>query len=708
MANIFRSIARGITKKITGFESWARASSPGFGLGARNSSAFDSVWAIGGVETIAQNLASLPIVFNGQDGKRVEKLNTEQQQWVNLLTYPDPALSVGQIWELTSMVYDIEGVALWLLLDENNIPISGPLDTPSVIQVYGPRNIVPKYRDRSSNILTGWTLCVGGKQIELGIWQVVRFWKTNPKSYVEGLKLTDKVGTTLSLDHDAKEVNRGFFRRGGRASGTLKMTKRWDKDEALDYARKFKESYAGAENAGGIPLLPEGMDFSESQNNKDMDFKNLYEVNRDEIFGATKVPKHYMGVNDNINRATAEVLDSVFWLNVIRPRAMVFCGIINTRLLYGTGITMEFDFSVVPVLKLQALGVEEMKAKVAARLWRLGYPINEINRKVGLGMEIINQPWANNAHDPAEIASGAQPSGGDGESSTKGIAHPFNSMRSELEKSLKRMNDEKDDQDLAAEGDVEAAERIIRSIEKKTVDKFIPKMKETLRAYFEKLEEAQKEKLNAFFDGKSFIGKSEGDKRELTEGQVDEVLFAQPKWNATLIADIGPIHLQTYLASITTVGEELGGFVSFVQSDAQAASAAAKITSKIVGINQRLAANIKASIIDVIKAGGSRGDVMDAVGNEFKTSYNRISTIARTETGVAMNTARWDVMSVELETKQWVTAKDDGVRDTHKQYGRMKSVPIGYEYAPGLTHPQDNNASAKEVINCRCVLVRGK
>lgn len=708
MANIFRTIAQGFVRKITGFENWARASSPGFGVGSRNSSAFDSVWAIGGIETIAQNLASLPVAFNSLDGKRVEKLNEEQQRWANLLTYPDPALSVGQIWELTSMVYDIDGVAFWLLLDENNLPISSPLDVPSVIQVYTPKNIVPRYRDRTSNIVVGWTLRIGGKQIELAIWQVVRFWKTNPKSYVEGLKLTDKVGTTLSLDHDAKEVNRGFFRRGGRASGTLKMTKRWDKDEALDYARKFKESYAGAENAGGIPLLPEGMDFSESQNNKDMDFKNLYEVNRDEIFGATKVPKHYMGVNDNINRATAEVLDSVFWLNVIRPRAMVFCGIINSRLLLGTGITMEFDFSVVPVLKLQALGVEEMKAKVAARLWRLGYPINEINRKVNLGMDIIKEPWANKAHDPADIASGAQPSGGDGESSTKGIARPFDSMRSEIEKSLKRMNEDKDDQDLAAEGDVDAAERIIRSIEKKTVDKFIPGLKAVLRNYFEVLEKDQKEKIDAFFDGENFIGKVEGEKRELTEDNVDEVLFSQPKWNSTLIAEVGPFHLQTYLASVSAVGEELGGLVAFVQSDAQAASAAAKITSKIVGINQRLAANIKSSIVEVIRAGGSRGDVMEAVGNEFNASYNRIATIARTETGVAMNTARWDVMSVELETKQWITAKDDGVRDTHKQYGKMKSVPIGYEYAPGLTHPQDNNASAKEVINCRCVLVRGK
>lgn len=708
MANIFRTIAQGFVRKITGFENWARASSPGFGVVSRNSSAFDSVWAIGGIETIAQNLASLPVAFNSLDGKRVEKLNEEQQRWVNLLTYPDPAISVGQIWELTSMVYDIDGIAFWLLLDENNLPISSPLDVPSVIQVYTPKNIVPRYRDRTSNIVVGWTLRIGGKQIELAIWQVVRFWKTNPKSYVEGLKLTDKVGTTLSLDHDAKEVNRGFFRRGGRASGTLKMTKRWDKDEALDYARKFKESYAGAENAGGIPLLPEGMDFSESQNNKDMDFKNLYEVNRDEIFGATKVPKHYMGVNDNINRATAEVLDSVFWLNVIRPRAMVFCGIINSRLLLGTGITMEFDFSVVPVLKLQALGVEEMKAKVAARLWRLGYPINEINRKVNLGMDVIKEPWANKAHDPAEIASSAQPSGGDGESSTKGIARPFDSMRSEIEKSLKRMNEDKDDQDLAAEGDVEAAERIIRSIEKKTVDKFIPGLKSALRNYFESLEKAQKEKIDAFFDGKNFIGKVEGEKRELTEENVDEVLFSQPKWNSTLIAEVGPFHLQTYLASVSAVGEELGGLVSFVQSDAQAASAAAKITSKIVGINQRLAANIKSSIVEVIRSGGSRGDVMEAVGNEFNASYNRIATIARTETGVAMNTARWDVMSVELETKQWITAKDDGVRDTHKQYGKMKSVPIGYEYAPGLTHPQDNNASAKEVINCRCVLVRGK
>ena len=40
--------------------------------------------------------------------------------------------------------------------------------------------------------------------------QMIRFWKANPKSYLEGMKITDMVGNTLQLDSGAKKTNSTF------------------------------------------------------------------------------------------------------------------------------------------------------------------------------------------------------------------------------------------------------------------------------------------------------------------------------------------------------------------------------------------------------------------------------------------------------------------------------------------------------------------
>jgi hypothetical protein len=75
--------------------------------------------------------------------------------------------------------------------------------------------------------------------------------------------------------------------------------------------------------------------------------------------------------------------------------------------------------------------------------------------------------------------------------------------------------------------------------------------------------------------------------------------------------------------------------------------------------------------------------------------------------GHAANEGRWDAMSTEVETKQWLSAEDNNVRESHVKYSQMGSMPIDYEYAPGLRFPQDSGGSAEEVINCRCVIVKG-
>lgn len=669
---------------------------------------FDSVWAIGGVEIVAQSLASLPLKFiNASTGLEIDNPTREQNLLMRLLWNPDPMISTVQLFELTSMIYDIEGVCYWYLMNDEGGPIQNPLEVPARIMAFGPSKIKPRMVDVGSSIVQGWTLTDGANIRDLKMFQVIRFWKTNPASYLHGLKITDKIGTTLKLDKGAKAVNEGFFQRGARPSAVLQSTKDMEPDQLRAYGNLFAESYGSQENAGKIPMLPKSITFTPHGDAKDMDFKNLYEVNRDEMFGGTRTPKHYMGVNDSINYATAEVLDRVFWLNTIKPKCVVFSDVINSTLLLGSGMEVMFDFSGVPIIMIDELKVLDSKLKIAARYWRLGYPVNQINALLGLKMDEIKDSWANQSHDPALIGTKPQI---DDETKLVRSVEPVDSaildiVVKELESLKKKELSEADVLQLAQEGDEEAQKAYADIVMKETVDPIIPKMEKVIVSYFRRLEKSQLEKLRAFLDGDEYKTKSEP--RELNEDNVNQVLFSEQKWNQILMTDASPFHFQAYQAGIERVKKELGGFKVFSQTDEGAIAAASKITPNIVGINKRLAENIRDSLIKAMQSGGGRAEFVEAVRSEFSTSVARSNTIARTETGIAQSKARWDSMSVELETKQWLDAGDSHVRVSHREYSRAGAKPMDYEYAYNLKHPQQEGAEAGEVVNCRCVLVKG-
>ena len=679
-------------------------------FGSSVGTVFDSVWAIGGIEVVAQSIASLPLKFiNSRTGLDIENPTREQSVLMRVLWNPDPMISTVQLFELTSMIYDIEGVCYWYLMNDEGGPIQNPLEAPARIMAFGPSKIKPRMTTPGSSIVQGWTLTDGADIKELRMFQVIRFWKTNPASYLHGLKITDKIGTTLELDKGAKEVNEGFFRRGARPSAVLQSGKDMDPDQLRLYGNQFAEAYASKENAGKIPVLPKSWTFTPFGDAKDMDFKNLYEVNRDEMFGGTRTPKHYMGVNDDINYATAEVMDRVFWLNAIRPKCVVFADVINSTLLLGSGMEVMFDFSGVPIIMIDELKVLDSKLKIAARMWRLGHSVNSINSRLSLNLPEIKDAWANQAHDPTLI--GAQPQI-DNET-TKSVTRAVDPVDSkildivvkELESLKKKELSEAEVLQLAQDGDEEAQKTYAEIVMKETIDPIIPKMEKVIVSYFRRLEKSQLEKLRAFLDGDEYKTKSEP--RELNEDNVNQVLFSEQKWNQILMTDTSPFHLQAYKAGIERVKKELDGFNVFVHSDEGAIIASSKVTPNIVGINKRLAENIRDSLIRAMQSGGGRAEFVEAVRSEFSTSVARANTIARTETGIAQSKARWDAMSVELETKQWLDSGDSHVRASHRDYSKLGAKPMDFEYNTNLKHPQQEGAEAAEVVNCRCVLVKG-
>jgi SPP1 gp7 family putative phage head morphogenesis protein len=78
--------------------------------------------------------------------------------------------------------------------------------------------------------------------------------------------------------------------------------------------------------------------------------------------------------------------------------------------------------------------------------------------------------------------------------------------------------------------------------------------------------------------------------------------------------------------------------------------------------------------------------------------------IARTEIHTAQGEASHGVIDDNADYRQWITAEDDRVRDSHADmHGQI--VRSGDPYSNGLMYPGDMSGDIEEYINCRCVEV---
>lgn len=86
----------------------------------------------------------------------------------------------------------------------------------------------------------------------------------------------------------------------------------------------------------------------------------------------------------------------------------------------------------------------------------------------------------------------------------------------------------------------------------------------------------------------------------------------------------------------------------------------------------------------------------------FGTKDARAATIAQTETGRAVNTARFkQYQHGNVEEIMWIASQDEATRASHlAAHGTV--VKLGGRFDNGLRHPHDPDGAAGEVINCRC------
>lgn len=125
------------------------------------------------------------------------------------------------------------------------------------------------------------------------------------------------------------------------------------------------------------------------------------------------------------------------------------------------------------------------------------------------------------------------------------------------------------------------------------------------------------------------------------------------------------------------------------------------------------ATEIHEEILGTLEEGLNNGETMDELAERTRAAFNginrtRAEAIATTETAVAYETARQETFEeAGVEFKEWLTSQDDRVRLDHwradgEVVGINEKFTVGGEL---MAHPGDPEASAKQVIRCRCIAI---
>ena len=155
-------------------------------------------------------------------------------------------------------------------------------------------------------------------------------------------RIRDLIGMELEL----QEFTSRFFSQNCRPAGVLSMPGRLSAEGANRLREAFNRVHSGAQGAGKIAILEEGLKFEAiSTNAKDSDLDSMKKFCRQQIAAAFNVPSHRVGDNDGVSYSSAEQANAVFVQSTLAGWAARLEQEVNRKLLKrGDDVTTRISF----------------------------------------------------------------------------------------------------------------------------------------------------------------------------------------------------------------------------------------------------------------------------------------------------------------------------------------------------------------------------
>jgi phage portal protein BeeE len=124
----------------------------------------------------------------------------------------------------------------------------------------------------------------------------------------------------------------------------------------------------------------------------------------------------------------------------------------------------------------------------------------------------------------------------------------------------------------------------------------------------------------------------------------------------------------------------------------------------ITSVPEGVAERISDKCVAMIDEGASPEEIGAALRQDYNIlSDRKAREIGRNEVGSGLNGGRHIQMEVEgIGSREWLSSRDTQVRDSHISLDG-EVVGMDEKFSNGCRWPQDPDADADEVINCRCI-----
>jgi hypothetical protein len=193
-----------------------------------------------------------------------------------------------------------------------------------------------------------------------------------------------------------------------------------------------------------------------------------------------------------------------------------------------------------------------------------------------------------------------------------------------------------------------------------------------------------------------------------------DILFDLGQFTISMIENTRAAHKDTLEQAVMQFAEEIGATDPWQIEDPKVFTFLNKRESRIRDASRRIWNDIKSAVEQGLKDGETNAQIANRVRTAFNgISKERAESIANTEVSAAYGFARDQSMQgLGIEEKEWLASGLDSVRDSHRiadgQRVAMDApfvVPMKDGGSEEMMYPGDEDGSAENVINCKCVQV---
>ena len=487
----------------------------------------------------------------------------------------------------------------------------------------------------------------GTEKIKLKPEEVIHIRYPYSGSVIEGKPIIDSISDIIDVDKYQQALTKKFYKEGGFLGLTFTTSSNLTNSAFNRAVEQLKSKYSGSDNAFKVAVFEQGLQpIKAAYSIKDMELTAQRKLTQEEVMAAFRIPKLLLGgTAEGYTKASSEAAEYTYAQTMIDP-LLTYIGQVLTahiKRIYGKDLVAKHD-SVAPK------DVERKLAYYKSMTGMGALSINEVRIEEDydpLPYELANANLLNLGGAALRLDTGEQlgqvPNNVQDKPAQKSFIKEYDLYWKQYERRFKK--------------------EYLQF--KKTIDKFFDDQEQRILERF-----SLKSTLEEFFDG----------------GEL-QILINMFENAYTRFLEKGMI---------------FGGFVnmeSFLIKDGLI-----ELINKSKSVNETTKKNLSKKIVDL-----NGEELKQAIKNEFSSiKDSRSGTIAQTTIESGFNLGLWVSYKLQgYQKKTWISQKLPETRDAHFMAdGQTVNIDDPFIVdGEALMYPGDPNGSAKNVINCLCILI---